>query len=152
MNRLFVLCSAATLVACAKTEGNPDSAASAMPPAVSAGTISLTSVAGTYDVVVKNEAGDSTLTTYVLNATDSTAWTMTFPGRAPIPVRVISVGGDSIITQTGPYESALRKGIQVTTDVVMRAHDNMLMGSGVAHYAVKTADSVRTVRIEGTKK
>ena len=45
-----------------------------------------------------NEAGDSTLVTYVFNATpDTAAWTMTFPNRPPVRVHVAAVAGDSIV-------------------------------------------------------
>ena len=99
-----------------------------------------------------NETGDSTLVTYVFTATgDTTGWTITFPGRKAIPVHVVAVSGDSITIQAGPYPSMLRKGVQVRTSGPVRLQDGKLVGTMKAQYSVKTADSVRMVRTEGTK-
>ena len=51
----------------------------------------------------------------------------------------------------GPYESVLRKGVKVTTHSVFRLQDGKLVGTTVAHYAIKGADSVRNLRSEGTR-
>jgi hypothetical protein len=156
MRRIITLCSAvAFVVACGGGEQKPAdtttpaAAAPAPPPAPTP--ISLADVAGKWNVTVTNEAGDSTLTSYVLTATADTAgWTITFPDRKPIPVHVMA-SGDSLIFDAGPYASVLRKGVQVTTHGVSRIKDGKLVGSSIARYNVKTADSVRTVKQEGTK-
>ena len=158
MRRLALLCSGILFVACTKSETPPpDTGMAAMPepapapPAVAP--ISLSEVAGKYDVVGKNEAGDSTLVTYVLTATgDTTGWSITFPNRKPVPVRVVSVAGDSVVMEAGPYESAIRKGVMVTTNTVNRWQNGKLVGRTVAHYATKGPDSVRIVVSEGVKK
>ena len=67
-----------------------------------------------------------------------------------MPVRV-STSGDSIVTEAGPYESVLRKGTQVTTNSVLRLKDGKLVGTTVAHYKTTGADTVRMLRVEGTK-
>jgi hypothetical protein len=92
--------------------------------------------------------------TYDLKATpDTTGWTITFPNRPPVPVRVVSVAGDSIVTDAGPYPSVLRKGVQVRTRGAFRLQDGKLVGTTVATYTgTKTADSMLTVRSEGTRK
>lgn len=98
-------------------------------------------------------AGDSTLITYVVNATaDTTGWTITFPGRPAIPMRVVGVAGDSVMIEAGPYASALRRGVQVRTTGAFRLQDGKLVGHNVAHYNVRTADSVLMLRSEGTKR
>jgi hypothetical protein len=98
------------------------------------------------------QLGDSTLTTYELNATaDPAGWMMTLPGRKPMPVKV-SVMGDSITTDVGPFKSVLRKDVQVTTHGVMRLRDGKLVGTTTAHYASKGPDSLRVLRQEGTRK
>ena len=51
----------------------------------------------------------------------------------------------------GPYESVLRKGVQVKTTTVFRLQDGKLVGTTVAHYTTKGADSVRNLRAEGTR-
>jgi len=156
MRRLALLGSI-LFVACSKAEAPPaDTAAAAAPvepAAPAAAPISLAAVAGKYAVTGKNEAGDSTLVTYELNATaDTTGWTLTFPNRKPIPIHIVSVAGDSIVMMSGPYESAIKKGVMVTTNTVSRMQDGKLESRTVAHYAVKGPDSVRIVVAEGVRK
>jgi hypothetical protein len=53
---------------------------------------------------------DTTVSSYVLDATgDQSTWTLTFPGRDPLPLRVISSSADSIVTETGPFPGTVRK-------------------------------------------
>jgi len=54
---------------------------------------------------------DSVVATYVLMvAPDGKSATMKFPNRDPIPARIVAIGGDSIVTEAGPYPSVLRPG------------------------------------------
>lgn len=154
--RNIVLLGIAVMVAgCAQSDTPPvaDTGMTVQPAAEApAAGMSLASVAGRWDVRVMGETGDSVLTTYVLNATaDTNGWTVTFPNEAPIPSRVVSVGGDSIVINTGPFASRLRAGTQVTTDVVLRMQDGKLMGQTTAHYVTSGADSVVRLRSEGTR-
>jgi hypothetical protein len=155
MRRIALLCSATLLIACAKTETPPADTGMAVAPAPppAPAPISLNDVAGKYDVTGKNEAGDSTLVTYELNATgDTTGWTITFPKRKPIAQRVVSVTGDSIVVEAGPYESAITKGVQVRTHTVYRLQDGKLMGRTVARYDTKGPDTLRIVISEAIRK
>ena len=142
------------VVGCAKKEKPADTVVAAPAPAPAPApppAITLADVAGTWNVVTKNQA-DSTLVTYVLVAKpDTTGWTMTFPKRAPVAMKVLSVAGDSIVLHAGPYPSVLRKGVQVTTHSVLRLQDGKLVGATKATYNVKTADSVLMLKTEGTK-
>lgn len=151
----FLSIAVLTLTACARGGETADTAgattAAATPPAST--TINLADVAGVWAVRGMNMAGDSVLVTYDLNATaDTNGWTITFPGRPPVPVRVVSVAGDSIVTEAGPYESAIRRGVNVRTRGAFRLQDGKLMGHTVARYDTRGADSVRMVRSEGTRK
>ncbi len=111
----------------------------------------LAAFAGTWSVVGRNEAGDS-LASYELVATGTTeGWTATFPGRDPIPVRVIEAAGDSVVTEMGPYESVLRPGVQVTLTSVTRVQGDQIMATAVARYAGAGADSVLNIRSTGTR-
>jgi hypothetical protein len=146
----------ALLAACAKADktasdsaaGTVDSAAMAPVPK----TIAFADVAGKWNVVAIPLSGaDTTATKYILTATgNNTGWTITFPNRAPVAVQV-EVSGDSIITTSGPYDSVRRKGTQVTTNGTFRLQDGKLVGSTTAHYKTKSADSVLTLKVEGTK-
>ena len=150
MRKALLLCAAVALVGCAGGEGTPaaDSPAAAVMPAP----VTLADFAGSWTVQSMGEMSDSVLVTYELTATgDPAGWMMTFPGRDPIPMRV-SVDGDSVMADVGPFSSVLRPGVQVTTQSVNRLQDGMLVGTFVAHYAGAGADSVLRGRTHGTKK
>jgi hypothetical protein len=66
-------------------------------------------------------------------------------------VRVVAVGGDSIITEAGPYESALRKGVQVRARMVLRLQEGKLVGTTEARYIKSGGDSVAHRPTEGTR-
>jgi hypothetical protein len=157
MRHVVTCCCAAVLIGCAKTEKQPeaDTTAAAAPAAEAApapAKLSLADVAGKWTVRTMAESGDSTLVTWELAATaDTTGWTMTFPKRKPIPVRVVAVDGDSVVMEAGPFESALRKGVKVKTHSVTRLQEGKLVGATVAHYATSGPDSVRQLRLEGTR-
>lgn len=141
---------AALLAGCAKTENPPASDTTAVTAAPVAA-VSLASLAGMWNVQTTSETSDSVLTTYVLNTTDSSAWTLTFPKRDPIPMRITGVSGDSVMTEAGPFESVLRKGVQVRTSGAFRLQDGKMIGTTVARYETTGPDSVLRLRIVGTK-
>lgn len=152
MRRLTLACCAIALAACAKSEDMTDTAATAAMPAGPA-PISLADLAGVWTVRGTNMAGDSTLVTYEVMATaDTMGWTITFPGQQPIPLRVVGVAGDSVMIDAGPYPSALRKGVTVRTSGAFRLRDGRMVGTNVARYDTKGADSVLMLRSEGTRK
>ena len=144
---------AVVAIGCAKTETKSvdSSAAAATPPPPPA--LTAADFAGTWTVTSKNEAGDSVLVTSEMVASaDTSAWKIILPNRPPQASRIVAMGGDSVVTEAGPYESVLRKGVKVWTHSVMHLQNGMLKGTTVAHYSVKTADSVRTLMTEGVKK
>jgi hypothetical protein len=113
--------------------------------------VNLADVAGRWNMRAVPTTGDTTPTNSVITATSNTSgWTITFPGRAPVPMRV-TVDGDSIMTEAGPYQSVRRKGVQVRTNSVMRLQGGNLVGTTTAHYSVKTADSVLTLTTTATR-
>jgi len=161
MRNLAFYCCTAVLIGCSKGEQQQaketmgDSAAmtaaapAPTPPPPPA--ISLKDVAGKWEMKTMNENGDSTLVKYQLIAkADPSGWELHFPKRKPVQAHV-TVDGDSIILDAGPYESVLRKGVQVTTHGVARLQDGKLVGTTVAHYATKGADSVLNLKLEGTR-
>jgi hypothetical protein len=161
MRSIAFLSCAVLLAACAKTGEKPADSAAAAPAATPAAapaaapapaaTISLADLAGKWTQQARREGSDSVLVTAEVNAgADASSWTIKLPGRAVMPVRV-TVNGDSIMTSTGPYESVLRKGVQVTTDGVLHKQDGKLVGINTAHYKTAGADSVVRLRIEMTR-
>jgi hypothetical protein len=144
--RPFLLCCAvAAFAGCAGGEQQE--------AAQEAATLALADVAGKWSVAAMPEGSDSVLITTEVNATATTeGWTQVLPGRDPFPLHVV-VGGDSVVTHAGPYESVLRPGVMVTTENVMRLVNGMLEGHTVAHYSGEGvgADSVLRVRTLGRR-
>ena len=86
--------------------------ASAQQPAAA---IKPSDVAGVWDAKSMVGPNDSVIATSVLTATaDTSGWTMKLEGRDLIVMRVVAMGGDSIVTEAGPYPSILRAGLTVT--------------------------------------
>src|SRR5206468_3648109 len=154
---IALCCCAAVLTACAKKENAAVDTSSAMASSTAStttstsGAVNLADVAGKWNMTAVPMSGDTTTTHYVLTATATTdGWTITLPGRAPVPVKV-TTDGDSIMLQAGPYASVRRKGVQVTTYSVARLQSGRLNGSTTAHYKVKSADSVLVLTTAGTR-
>ena len=82
---------------------------------------------------------------------DTSGWTITGPDRKAIPVRVLAVAGDSVVTEAGPYGSFVLKGAQVTTRTVFRLEGDKLVGTTEARYKIGGRDSVAQRVNEGTR-
>lgn len=152
MRRFALCCCAVALVACAKTETPPakDSTAAAAAPAPAP--LTYADIAGKWAMKTMAEGSDSVLVSYEMVAgKDSTGWSLTFPNRPAVPVRVLSMAGDSVVTEAGPYESVLRKGVKVSTHSVTRLKDGGLVGTTVAHYTVTGPDSLKNLHTAGTR-
>lgn len=143
------------LIGCSKppdAEKASDTMSVASAPAAAAMAFSLADAAGTWTYVARSLTGDTLLVTAELKATaDPSGWTITLPGRPAQPI-TLTVSGDSVMTSVGPYESVLRKGVQVKTDGVLRMIEGKMIGTSTAHYSVKGADSVRALLVEATRK
>ncbi|HEV8357625.1 MAG TPA: hypothetical protein VGQ17_12810 [Gemmatimonadales bacterium] len=150
MRRLGWICCVAVVVGCAKKEAAPaaDTTAAA-PPAPPM--LTAADVAGKWHVRVMGEASDSVLVEYDMTATaGDTGWSIMLPKRPAMTPRVM-FSGDSVILDNGPYESVLRKGLQVTTHSVNRLQGGELVGMTTAHYAVKSGDSAVMLRSRATR-
>jgi hypothetical protein len=113
--------------------------------------MSLASVAGMWNVTVKPEGKDTVVTTYVLDATDTTAWKFTFPNGKPIAMKVTGMEGDTIVAETDWFDSAVRKGLKTRTNSRTWMQDGVMTGKVVAHYKTTGPDTVRVFDITGTK-
>lgn len=132
-------------LACARAE----KPAADMPAAAAATGISLADLAGTWNMATRREGSDSVLVTFQLVATGTeSGWNLQFPGRDPVPLRVLAVDGDSVVTEAGPYASTVRKDVQVTTRTVMRLANGALAGRTVATY---TDGQTLQLTTEGTR-
>ena len=157
MRPYVLLWSSTLLVACSKADTAADTAAAIDTTAMSAAPtaaapMSLDQVAGKWNVrVTSAETGDSTLTSYVLDAkADTSGWTFQFPNGAPLPMRVTSIAGDSMVTESGMYDSQLQKGVKVHSIVTWRLRDGKLNGTVVSHYDTKPP-TTRNLIVTGTR-
>jgi hypothetical protein len=158
MRRFAFFCCVAVLAGCTKSEDRAaddqnamDTVAAAPETPAASATISLADVAGKWKVRSMDEDGGNVLETGLVATADTSGWTITSPNRKPIPVRVVAVAGDSIVTEAGPFESFIRKGVQVTARYVSRLQDGKLVGTSEGHFATKSGDSVAHRRLEGTR-
>ena len=153
MRRFAFFCCAAILVGCGKSEVQPARDTTAVAPATpeSRAAISLADIAGKWRLRTMDEAGGNVVESELTATADTAGWTLTRPDRKTVPVRVVAVAGDSIITEAGPYESALRKGVQVRARMVLRLQEGKLVGTTEARYAMSGGDSVAHRSTEGTR-
>ena len=147
--RFTALLGCVVLVAACSTKETPpaDTTAAAAPASVS-----LASRAGIWNVNVMPLDRDTVLTSYVLNTTDTSAWSFQFTGRTDvIPMRVTGTSGDTVMTEAGPFESGIRKGQQVSIRSKSWMQDGKFMSLIDAHYEGTPADSVVRLRADGTR-
>lgn len=146
MRRVALVLSLALLPACAPKDEAPaaDQAAVQAPAAPTmadfAGNYSVSAIIGT----------DTVPSTMMLTA-DGAGSTMSLEGRANIPLTV-SMSGDSVVTQSGEYESVLRKGTMVTVrTAAVRGADGAITGNMVATYKAAGGETMANGTITGTK-
>ena len=151
--RIAVCTCVAVLGGCARNDSATvdSSGATSSTTSTESGRINLADVAGKWNMKAVPMSGDTTPTTYVLNAKANTSgWTISFPGRPPVPVTV-SVDGDSVLLSAGPYPSVRRKGVTVRTFGTARLQGGNLVGNATAHYKGGGADSVLVLTTSGTR-
>jgi hypothetical protein len=92
------------------------------------------------------------VTNQIIMTANTDGWQLLLPNRPPVPIHVGTVAGDSVVLHAGPFESVLRPGNQVNTEIILHFQGNSA-ASGIitARYQVTTADSVTTLRTDGTK-
>jgi hypothetical protein len=143
------------LAACAGNDDAADADATTDSTAIAASSADPKPVDlnGTWDMQSMPENSDSVIARYRIWITDDTSgWKMNFDHQPDtLAVHVVSMAGDSVVTLIGPYRSALRKDVMVTTNTVYRIINGELVGHSVAHYNITTPDSVLIVRARGTR-
>ena len=157
MRSLTLLACGIVLAGCNKAEDRSvgaattgDTAASAA-TAAEARTISLSDVAGTWKVRTTDEQGGTPIETEIRATADTSGWTMVGPDKKTVPVKVVAVGGDSIVTETALRPSYILKGAKVSTRSVYRLQGDKLVGSTEARYKIAGRDSIALRPAEGTR-
>jgi hypothetical protein len=150
--RGFALFCAGILVGCGRSDVQPASNTTAAAPATpeSRAASSLPDVAGKWKLRTMDETGGNIVESELTATADTSGWRLTRPDGKTVPVRVVAIGGDSIITEAGPYESALRKGVQVRSRLVLRLQVGKLVGTNEARYSIGGRDSVANRPAEAT--
>ncbi len=152
MRHLALLCCTVAFVGCSRSgEQAADSSATAPAAAATPATISLADVAGKWTLRSTDAAGGSPTQSELTATADTSAWTWKLANGSTVKVRVVAVGGDSIVTEAGPYESMLRPGIQTRNRTTYHLRDGKLIGTIEGHYALPRGDSVAQRRSEGTR-
>lgn len=155
MRAIILLACLAVLVGCSKPDRAADTATldtgmrggeAPTPP-----TISLADFAGKWNTRATDERGTVVGEAVLLARTDTSGWTLTFPGQKPLPMRVVAVAGDSIVTEMGPYDSDLRKGAKIMNHAVNRLRDGKLVATVEGRYTFAGRDSVVHLQVEGTR-
>ena len=152
MRRFAFFCCAAILVGCGKSEVQPPRDTTAVAPATpeSRVGISLADIAGKWRLRTTDEAGGNVVESELTATADTSGWKVTRPNHKTVPVRVVAVQGDSIVTEAA-YESALRKGVPVRARTVLRLQNGKLVGTTEARYTKSGGDSVAHRPTEGTR-
>jgi hypothetical protein len=89
------------------------------PALAQGGGIKLSDVAGTWEGKSMVGPKDSVFVTWVLTATaDQKSWTVKRGTRDPVPVRVVTFGGDRVAWEAGPYPAILKPGQMATTRTI----------------------------------
>jgi hypothetical protein len=155
MRAIVLLGFLAILAGCSKPDRAADTAtvdtgmnASAAPTSP---TISLADFAGKWNTRATDERGTMVGEAVLVARTDTSGWTLTFPKQKPLPMRVVAVAGDSIVTEMGPYDSYLRKGAKIVNHAVNRLKDGKLVATVEARYTFAGRDSVVHLQVEGTR-
>lgn len=152
--RLTALLGCAVLIAgCTKKEAPPAADTTAIAPPAEPPAMSLGHVAGIWNVTVKPEGKDTVVTTYILNTTDTTGWLFAFPKGKPIPLKVVEVVGDTVVTATDWFDSSVRPGLKArNTGRAWLNDDGKLVGKVTARYQTTGPDTVRVFDTEGVRK
>ena len=106
----------------------------------------LADVAGTWSVQNTIGPKDTVITSEVVATADGKGWVTKIPGRPPIPTRIIGMGGDSVVTEAGPFESVLRPGQMVTTRSTLHFKGDAATGTLQARYASDTLTGKLTAK------
>jgi hypothetical protein len=91
---------------------------------------------GTWEGKSMMGPSDSIVTTFAIIVTsDGGSWMLQLPNRDLLPMRIATIGGDSVVAEAGPYASVVRPGESVTTRMTGHLKGHMLAGTFEGHYA-----------------
>lgn len=153
MRRTLVVAAATValaLAACSKQEQPADQppATPAPPPAPAA--LTNADLAGTWDATGMPMGRDTVVVTFTMTNTPTGEGSYTTLAGQRVPATSRVLDGDSLVTESAGFKSAVRKGMNVSsTRTVVRLRDAKLVGVISAKYA--NGDTA-SYRITATKK
>jgi hypothetical protein len=112
--------------------------------------ISLADLAGTWNMRTTSTDPADTLVNEYQIVVDGGSWTMLFPERDPVAVTAV-VDGETIVTDSEPFESVRHPGMMVTTHGVFHVEGERLVGDVTATWQTAAGDSAGQLRTEGTR-
>jgi len=115
--------------------------------------LKLSDIAGVWRVQTMIGPSDSVVATLELTETVSDkGWSMVLADHPRVPVRVLTVGGDSVVWEAGPYPSTRRVGQTVVLRTVGHYKGGEMWGSFEATYSVngKVSGKVKGEREKST--
>lgn len=134
------------LMACG---GGDDAAPAAEMDAIPAAP-TLADFAGTWQTSAVLEGTPEPVPVVLTGSPDGMTWTMDLEGRDPVRL-IASMAGDSLVSQSEPYESVLREGVMVQTRMAAVLRDGRMVGKVVATYTTPDGEQVVTGTLEGMR-
>ncbi|HYL55908.1 MAG TPA: hypothetical protein VEU73_10090 [Gemmatimonadales bacterium] len=116
--------------------------------------VKLSDIAGVWHVKTTIGPSDSVVATLELTETANVkGWSMVLADHPRVPVRVLTVGGDSVVWEAGPYPSTRRVGQTVLLRSVGHYKRAEMWGSFEATYSAtgKVSGKVRGEREKSTR-
>jgi hypothetical protein len=111
-------------------------AAAAPQKPASNGSVTAATFRGTWEGKSMMGPSDSIVTTFaIIVSADGGTWMLQLPNRDLLPMRIATIGGDSVVAEAGPYASVLRPGESVTTRMTGHLNGHLLAGTFEGHYA-----------------
>jgi hypothetical protein len=143
---LFVLL---LLTACGGADDSAPATEQEMEPAAVA-TPTPADFAGEWQAIAMLEGTPDPVPVVLIGSADGTTWTMILEDREPMALEV-SMAGDSLIMESGQYESIMRDGVMVQIRTASVLQEGRLVGNIIATYSTPDGEQVVPGTMEGTR-
>ncbi|MDH3224035.1 MAG: hypothetical protein OEO23_09990 [Gemmatimonadota bacterium] len=101
----------------------------------------LADFAGTWDNEAMIEGVADPVPSTLHGSASASGWTMDLEGRPGLPLTV-SIVGDSLIVESGQYESVLREGVMVSIRTAVVLENGAMVGKMMATYETPDGEEV----------
>ena len=114
-----------TTVAAAQAKPSPRQAGA---PAKIAAAITWSDLAGEWNGKSVRGKSDSVITTFTTTFAADKSITLAFPKRKPIPSKLVTMAGDSVVIETDKYDSITRPGHQTSVRMTLHVGNHKMWG------------------------